>query len=34
MFVATAETFGAIERLEPRYVLTGEAPLMRGRLEY
>ena len=34
MFQATAENFGAIERVEPRYVITSEAELMRRWLEY
>ena len=34
MFAATAENFGAIDRLEPDYVVTGEAELMRRWLEY
>lgn len=34
MFSATVETFAAIEKFEPRAVLTSEAPLMRRWLEY
>ena len=34
MFSATVETFDAVERFEPRAVLTSEAPLFRRWLEY
>jgi hypothetical protein len=33
MYSATAETFAAIERVQPDYVLTNEAPLLRRWLE-
>ena len=34
MFSATADTFAALERVEPEYVVTSEALLMRRWLEY